>query len=172
MKTATKRFVWLATLSTCVITSNPAMAEGGKIAGAISLNYTKQEALSVVEAPGNLLILGELKGINKSTNGSGYMDGAAVTNREIVRLFQGNGPNNGYITLDKNGDSAVALWNGQVTTVMSPEGQPMTSFKGTWEYVAGTGRLTGIKGNGDFQGHFTSKTSYDVNWNGEYSVDK
>lgn len=170
MNTATKHYILIAALSACAVFSGSTLADGGKIAGSMSLNYSKQETLPVAEAPGNVLILGELRGSNKSTNGSDYMDGAEVTNREIVRLFQGNGPNSGYITLSKNGNSTVALWNGMVSTVMSKDGQPQTSFKGSWEYVAGSGKYDGIKGSGEFQGHFTSQTSYDVSWSGDYTL--
>lgn len=152
------------------LTAPIAQADGGKIAGTMSLNYSKQEALPVAEAPGNVLILGELRGSNKSTNGNAYMDGAEVTNREIVRLFQGNGPNSGYITLSKDGNAAVAQWNGMVSTVLSPDGQPQTSFTGSWQYVAGSGKYAGIQGSGEFHGNFTSQTSYDVSWSGEYSL--
>ena len=42
----------------------------------------------------------------------------------------------------------------------------MTSFKGQWEYVGGTGKLKGIKGKGDYNGYFTSATEYNVDWKG------
>lgn len=170
MQKTTANITLSVALAACTMLSAPALADGGKIAGAMSLNYSKQEALPVVEAPGNVLILGELRGSNKSTNGTDYMDGATVTNREIVRLFQGNGPNSGYITLSKDGNATVALWNGMVTTVMSQDGQPQTSFKGSWEYVAGSGKYDGIQGSGEFHGHFTSQTSYDVSWSGDYTL--
>lgn len=172
MKTSFRLIVPIAALAACSIFSGVAMAEGGNISGSITLSYTKQEALPVAEAPGHMVLLGEVKGANKNTGSTDYMDGAEVTNREIGRLFQGNGTHSGYITLGKNGNSSIALWSGEVTTVMPPEGQPQTSFKGNWEYVAGTGKYDGIRGKGEYRGHFTSQTSYVVEWSGEYSVGK
>ena len=98
------------------------------------------------------------------------MSGADVTNREIGQLFQGNGPHSGYYTMSKDGNTTTALWKGDVTTVLAADGTPQTSFKGTWEYVAGTGKYNGIQGKGKYSGYFTSKTSYNVDWNGEYSL--
>lgn len=172
MKPSSRFTTPVIALAACTIFSGAAMAEGSNISGSISLSYTKQEALPVAEAPGYTVLLGEVKGANKNTGSSDYMDGAAVTNREIVRLSQGNGPHSGYITLGKDGNSTIALWSGEVTTVMSPEGQPQTSFKGNWEYVAGTGKYDGIRGKGEYHGHFTSQTSYVVDWSGEYFVGK
>lgn len=172
MKTSSRLIVPIAALAACSIFSGVAMAEGGNISGSVALSYTKQEALPITEAPGYMVLMGEVKGANKNTGGMDFMDGAEVTNREIARLFQGNGSHSGYITLGKDGNATIALWSGEVTTVMSPEGQPQTSFKGTWEYVAGTGKYDGIRGKGEYHGNFTSQTSYVVDWSGNYSVGK
>ena len=170
MKTLSKNILSLVVLTALGLSNSHVFAEGGKISGVGTLNYTKQEAMPVTEAEGNLLLLGELQGINKNTSGNDYMNGANVTNREIVQLYQGNGPHSGYCTLSKDGNTATALWKGDVTTVMASDGTPQTSFKGTWKYVAGTGKLDGIKGQGEYNGHFTSKTSYTVSWSGDYAV--
>lgn len=170
MKTLSNNILSLVILSAFGLSSNQVFAEGGKISGIGTVSYTKQEALPVNEANGNLLLLGELHGSNKNTGSKDYMDGADVTNREIVQLFQGNGSHSGYYTLSKDGNTATALWKGEVTTVMASDGTPQTSFKGTWNYVAGTGKLDGIKGQGEYHGHFISKTSYAVTWSGDYDL--
>ncbi len=170
MKILSNYLLSFVALSACALTSGQAIAEGGKISGSGTLSYTKQEALPVAEANGHLLLLGELRGSNKNTDNKDFMDGAEVTNREIAQLFQGNGPQSGYYTLSKDGNTTVALWKGEVTTVMAADGTPQTSFNGTWDYVAGTGKYDGIKGKGEYHGHFTSKTSYAVDWSGEYSL--
>lgn len=168
MKTATNIMISFGVVSACALFGGQALAEGGKISGSAALSYTKQEA-SVPPAEGHLLALGEVAGTNKGTDGSGYMDGAAVMNREIVQLFQGNGFHSGYYTMTKDNSSTTAFWKGEVTTVMK-DNVPNTSFKGTWEYVNGTGKYAGIKGKGKYSGYFTSQTTYNVDWNGEYSV--
>jgi hypothetical protein len=43
----------------------------------------------------------------------------------------------------------------------------MTSSKGQWEYVGGTGKYKGIKGKGEFNSYFTSTTEYIVDWKGK-----
>ncbi len=170
MKTTTNIIISFGVFSVCTFFGSLAQADGGKISGSASLSYNKQEASLAPSANGYMLVSGELTGVNKNTDGSGYMDGAAVDNREIGQLFQGNGPHTGYYTMAKGTDSTTALWKGQVTTVLADDGSPRTSFKGTWEYVNGTGKYAGIKGTGNYNGYFTSKTTYNVDWSGEYSV--
>ena len=170
MKTLSNRIVSFLAMTAFALMSVQAYAAGGKISGSGLLTYTKQEALPIAEASGNILLLGELHGINKNTGTTDYMEGADVMNGEIVQLFQGNGPHSGYCTLSKDGNTVTALWKGQVTTTMASDGTPQTSFKGTWQYVAGTGKFNGIKGNGEYHGHFTAKTSYEVDWSGEYEL--
>jgi hypothetical protein len=46
----------------------------------------------------------------------------------------------------------------------------MTSFKGTYEKMSGTGTLQGIKGRGTYTGHFTSQTEYVVDWIGQVTL--
>jgi hypothetical protein len=170
MKTLSNKIITFAVFTACALSTHQALAEGGKISGIASLSYTKQEASVVPSAEGHMLVTGELTGTNKNTGGTDYMSDASAANREIGQLFQGNGPHSGYYTLSKEGNTATALWKGNVTTVMSAEGNPQTSFNGTWEYVAGTGKYNGIQGKGKYSGYFTSKTTYTVDWNGEYSL--
>ena len=95
----------------------------------------------------------------------GFIEGATVSNPEIANLHQGNGDNSGYYTITNGTDSTVAKWSGKVTTIMK-DGNPMTSTKGQWEYVGGTGKFAGIKGKGEYSGYFTSATEYTVDWKG------
>jgi len=170
MKKLSKNIFALAILSACTLSSEQVLAEGGKISGVASLTYAKQDASLAPSADGHMLVFGELTGVNKNTGETDYMSDANVTNREIGQLFEGNGPHSGYYTMDKDGSTTTALWKGDVTTVLAEDGSPRTSFKGTWEYVAGTGKYNGIKGKGKYSGYFTSKTTYNVDWNGEYSI--
>ena len=170
MKTLSNHVISFAIMSACAFLSGQAFAEGGKIGGSSPLSYTKQDASLAPSAEGHMLLIGELSGNLKSTGNTNFMDGAEVTNREIAQLFQGNGPHTGYYTVSKDGNTTTALWKGEVTTVMAADGTPQTSFKGTWTYVAGTGKYNGIQGKGKYAGHFTSKTSMVVDWDGDYSL--
>lgn len=170
MKTRSNQAVSFAVASILAFSGGLAMAEGGKISGSVSLSYSKQEASLAPSAAGYMLVNGELTGVNKNTGSTDYMADAKVDNREIGQLFQGNGPHTGYYTMSKDGNATTALWKGDVTTVLAEDGSPRTSFKGTWEYVAGTGKYNGLKGSGEYHGYFTSKTTYNVDWSGEYSL--
>ncbi|OGV76876.1 MAG: hypothetical protein A3I83_07060 [Methylotenera sp. RIFCSPLOWO2_02_FULL_45_14] len=170
MNTLSNKIITFIALTACALSSSQAMADGGKISGSASLNYTKQDASLAPSADGHILVSGELTGNNKNTGGTDFMSNANVDNREIGQLFQGNGPHSGYYTMSKDGNTTTALWKGDVTTVISADGTPQTSFKGTWEYVAGTGKYNRIQGKGKYSGYFTSKTTYIVDWNGEYSL--
>ena len=136
------------------------------ISGAITLKVAKQEVLPVTAQSGDMLMLVETHGTNKSSN---WMDDAQVVNKEIDFLLQGNGPQHGYITFAKGEDTVDVKWSGYVRTVMA-NGQPQISFLGTWEQLKGTGKYQGIQGKGSYKGHYISPTDYVVDWAGQSSV--
>jgi len=144
--------------------SVPVYAEA--ISGAMALTVTKQEVLPVTAQSGDLLMLVETHGTNKSSN---WMDDAQVVNKEIDFLLQGNGPQHGYITFAKGEDTVDVKWSGIVSTTLA-NGQPQISFHGTWEQLKGTGKYKGIQGKGSYKGHFISQTEYVVDWVGNSSV--
>jgi hypothetical protein len=144
--------------------SVPAYAD--PISGAITLKVAKQEVLPVTAQSGDMLMLVETHGTNKSTN---WMDDAQVVNKEIDFLLQGNGPQHGYITFAKGDDTVDVKWSGMVSTAMA-NGQPQISFHGTWQQLKGTGKYQGIQGKGSYKGHFISQTEYVVDWVGHSSV--
>jgi hypothetical protein len=152
------------------LTTNAWAADATSVKGTFSVKYVKQEAMPVTDATGPVLILGEAQGVNKSTGRQSFMDGAQVNNKEIDALVQGNGTHRGYLTMTgQDGAQKIAQWNGEVTTVMK-DGQPMTSFKGTYQEMSGTGTLQGIQGRGTYAGHFTSQTEYVVDWIGQVTL--
>jgi len=138
----------------------------GAISGAITVKVAKQEVLPVTAENGDMLMLVESHGTNKSSN---WMDDAQVVNKEIDFLLQGSGPQHGYLTFAKGEDTVDVKWSGYVSTVMA-NGQPQISFHGTWEQVKGTGKYEGIQGTGSYKGHFISQTESVVNWVGKSSV--
>lgn len=138
-----------------------------KIAGTFDAKYVEQHPLSVPDAAGHALVLGRVEGVNRSTGPTPYMDKGKVTNFEFGDLTQGNGPQQGYISMSQGADSVISKWSGKVTTTLSPDKTPITTFQGTWNKVKGTGRYQGITGSGNYKGHFTSQTEYTVDWNGQ-----
>ena len=138
----------------------------GAISGAFTVKVAKQEVLPVTAENGDMLMLVESHGTNKSSN---WMDDAQVVNKEIDFLLQGSGPQHGYLTFAKGEDTVDVKWSGTVSTVMA-NGQPQISFHGTWEQVKGTGKYQGIQGTGSYKGYFISQTESVVNWVGKSSV--
>jgi hypothetical protein len=143
-----------------------------KIAGTFDAKYVEQHPLPVPDAAGHALVLGRVEGVNRSTGPTLYMDKGKVTNFEFDDLTQGNGPQQGYISMSRGGDSVISKWSGQVTTTLSPDKTPITTFTGTWTKVKGTGRYADITGKGTYKGHFTSQTEYTVDWSGEISGER
>lgn len=140
-----------------------------KIAGTFTAKYAEQHQLPVPDAQGHTLMLGHSQGVNRSTGPTRYMDQGQVTNIEFDDLVQGNGPQQGYITFSQGGDSVISKWSGRVTTTLSPDKTPMTSFAGTWTSVRGTGRYEGSTAKGSYKGRFLSQTEYSCDWSGEIS---
>lgn len=140
-----------------------------EIKGQFRQTYTKQEVLTVPQTEGLMVMLTQSSGNGKSTNGSGYMDGAQVVIQEIADLKQGNGPHSGYaIQTMSNGDETVTRFFGEISTTLSPDGKPNTTFSGKWDTISGKGQYTGITGNGTYNGYFISENEYVVDWSGYY----
>jgi hypothetical protein len=147
-----------------IAVSVPAYAD--PISGAFTVKVAKQEVLPVTEQSGDMLMLVESHGTNKSSN---WMDDAQVVNKEIDFLLQGNGPQHGYITFAKGEDTVDVKWSGNVSTAIAND-QPQISFHGTWEQLKGTGKYVGVQGKGSYKGHYISATEYVVDWVGNSSV--
>ena len=143
-----------------------------KVAGKMTLAYTKQETIDVDDAEGHFISLAESEGKNVSTGKQEFMDGAQVVNLSFGDLVKGNGPHQGYVKFAKKDDTVIAKWEGKVTTTLSAEGTPITTFEGTFSWIKGTGQFVNIQGNGTYKGGFISKTLYTSDWEGEYSVKK
>lgn len=168
MNLAQLRFKSVVTLTLLSYVSLNVYAESGSSSGSSALTYSDRKVVQIPNTNGEMLQIATVKGTLKS---SGPMDGGSVVNEEVAQLFQGNGDQAGYYTITSPDGSTVAKWNGKVTTVMK-EGNPITTFKGKWEYVGGSGKYQNIKGKGDYNGYFTAADSYVVDWKGNYSLDK
>ncbi len=141
-----------------------------RIAGEIKATYTKQDTIAVGDAEGHVLSLAISEGLNVSIAEQEFMEGARTVNHSFSDLVGGNGPHQGYVEFAKNGDTAFGKWQGKVTTVISAEGAPVITFKGTTTWIKGTGKFENIQGTGTYNGAFISKTEYTVAWAGEYTI--
>jgi hypothetical protein len=140
-----------------------------KVAGTVNAKYAEQHPLAVPDAAGHALVLGRARGVNRSTGPTLFIDKGDVTNFEFADLTQGNGPQQGYISMSLGADTLISKWSGKVTTTVSPDKTPITTMQGTWTTVKGAGRYGDARGQGTYKGHFTSQTEYMVEWNGELS---
>jgi hypothetical protein len=143
-----------------------------KIAGTFKAKYAEQHPLPVPDTPGHALVLARVEGVNRSTGATPYMDKGKVTNLEFADLAQGNGPQQGYISMSQSADTVISKWSGKVTTTLAPDKTPITTFEGTWAKVKGAGRYRDVTGKGSYKGHFTSQTEYTVDWSGEISGER
>jgi hypothetical protein len=157
MFTSKQSFI-AAAFSLCALTAINANAES--VVGQGKCTY-KPTVANIANTDGFAVSLSE----TTCASSGGFIEGATASNPEIANLHQGNGDNSGYYTITNGTDSTVAKWSGKVTTIMK-DGNPMTSTKGQWEYVSGTGKFAGIKGKGEYNGYFTSATEYTVDWKG------
>lgn len=140
------------------------------ISGKMTCAYSDRKAFESGYTEGHSISLAESEGINISAGANVFMDGAQVVNFSFADLVKGNGPHQGYVKLLKKDDVAISKWQGEITTTMSVEGTPLTTFDGTFSYVKGLGKFNNIQGKGTFRGKFISQNIYTVEWEGEYSV--
>ncbi len=130
--------------------------------GSMTMKYSKVEPIQIGDKEGHIIYLGESAGSNKG----GTVDGAEVKLHDFVDITQGNGIHRGYVIFNKNGDMKLAKFDGKITTVMSADNQPLTSFAGTYTDVHGTGAYASRIGlTGKYTGSFTSQTDFVAEWN-------
>lgn len=140
-----------------------------KISGRHTMTITQQQ-VPVGDRPGHVLMLTEAKGTNESTGSTRWMQGSTLVSVGTADLVFGNGRHHGYILEVENGDTAYTSWSGTVTTVLSEEKVPLTSFAGEWTKIGGSGRFKGVGGAGIYKGWFTSPTAYTMEWSGQADI--
>ena len=148
----------------------PAVSARVSISGIAQMKYSEQHALPAAQNSTQMLLLDEAVGTNRSTGSTKYMQGAAVINREIANLVQGNGPHSGYITLAQGSDTTMSQWQGKVVTTVDANNQPSTRFEGKWMMMKGTGKYQGITGSGTYDGQIISPTEYTLTWKGDIEI--
>ncbi len=142
-----------------------------EVVGKISATVTEKYDFDVGDTEGHIFHISKSEGINTSTGKNSIMDGALVVNNNFSNLVKGNGSNQGYIILNKDGSTTVAKWEGKVTTVLSGD-IPKTTMEGTFTYISGTGKFENIQGSGKFKGMYITANTYLVDWDGEYFIKK
>lgn len=151
------------------LVSTSALADKIKDAGSMDVVYANKDAQPIPDQENHVLLLTESNGT--SVNPGGLVDGFSVSIRELADLRQGSGSHQGYVIYQKDSDQEVVKFDGLVTTTMK-NGQPNTTFKGTYVIVNGVGPLAGIEGEGTYAGYFTTADKYHVDWQGTRSAPK
>jgi hypothetical protein len=146
-----------------VLAARPS-GEMARVAGTYTMTYSQRHPIPVADADGHIVIATQATGTNRSTGPAPFEDGAQVTIIESADMTQGNGPHQGYAVRTLGGNVTVNHWTGKLTTVLGPDHQPVTSFKGTWTSVRGPA------GSGTYEGRITGPDTYMVTWAGEVDI--
>ena len=170
MSTLTMTALAVLPLGLVSLLHTPPSVDRARSSGTHTFTIVQPQQVEFGDAPGHVLMLARARGSNRSPGPDGFMDGSEIVSVSMADLVAGNGSNHGYDIQVGGGDSVFTRWRGVVSTVLSPDKTPLTSFQGTWTKHRGTGRYQGIKGAGTYQGHFTSPTSYVLEWRGEITV--
>ena len=141
-------------------------AETKKTSGKATMAYTKKEVVPIGDTEGHIIMLGVSSGLSSNTSNWDFMDGATATTHSTADLIKGNGPQEGYFTLSKDGNETVAKFSGTIKTVLSKDNKPMTSFSGEWKYIKCSGEYEGCSGVGTYKGNFIAEGAYIVEYQG------
>ncbi|MFW6257487.1 MAG: hypothetical protein ACOC11_01770 [Prolixibacteraceae bacterium] len=139
-----------------------------KIAGTGDYTVVEGKDFNIDDAEGHIVRLNKWEGNNLSTGETEYMHNARTVNIAFNDVTKGNGLHNGYVIIEKGNDKVVTQWEGKITTTLSEEGHPVTSFRGNMWWTDATGKYKGIHGVATYKGWFTSEKTYTVEWEGEY----
>ena len=139
-----------------------------KIAGTGEYTMIEGQAFNIEDTEGHTMTLNKAEGKNISTGETEYMHNTRAVNVSFNDVTKGNGPHQGYVTIEKGSDKIVSQWEGKITTKLSDEGKPVTTFKGKMWWVSATGKYENMHGVATYKGWFTSEKTYTVEWEGEY----
>jgi len=143
-----------------------------KIAGKNTTAYTLREVVEVGDTEGHSLYLLKNEGFNESTGENKFMDGAEVIYFGIADYIKGNGSHTVYTKMSMNDNAVYSKAEGKTTTTLSPEGKPVTTFKGSITFIKGTGKYQNIQGGGTYKGKLVSSVIIVNKWEGEYFIKK
>lgn len=168
MDSVIRLFAILSAITLIGFTSTDAMAESVRDSGSMNGTYVERHFQAIPDQRNHVLVLSHAVATNRNTSGTSFLDGFSANIREIADLNRGTGPSQGYVIFSKGPDQLVVKINGVVTTTIK-EGQPNTTFKGSWVTVSGAGSLASDEGEGTYSGHFTAEDRFHVNWEGSRS---
>ena len=141
-----------------------------KVAGKSTAAYTVREVVEVGDIEGHSLYLVKNEGFNESTGEHKFMDGAEVVWVAIADYIKGNGSHTVYTKMSLNDDAVYSKADGKTTTILSPEGKPVTTFEGSLTFTQGTGKYKNIQGSCTYKGKLVSSVIIVNEWEGEYFI--
>jgi hypothetical protein len=137
-----------------------------KVSGKMTAKIAKQEKAEVGDMEGHMVQFH----VSQGTNAGDEMGGAQFENCSFSDTQKGNGTQIGYTTFTLNDNKWTVKFEGEITTTMSEEGKPNTSFEGTFTFTNGEGKYKNIKGGGTYKGKYISETEWEADWEGSYDI--
>ncbi len=141
-----------------------------KVAGKMSLTQSGVNTIEIGDVEGHAISLGKAEGTNTNIGENKFMDGAQLVNMYFSDTIMGNGHHHGYVKFIQAADTVFAKWEGKVTTTLSEDKTPITSYEGTFTFTKGTGQFKDIQGKGTYKGKFISEAEFVSEWEGEYFI--
>ncbi len=140
--------------------------EKTKIEGKILLVNTKYEVIKLDDIEGHVLVQHGWKGVDVVTGAQVFTSGSSD-------YVKGNGTHRTYSKMvDPDGDVSFNKAEGRTTTTLSPEGKPVTTIKGAFSFIRGTGKYENIHGGGKYKGKLIGPGILTYEWEGEYFIKK
>ena len=116
---------------------------------------TKVEVVPVPDVEKHVVGVYERRGVGVFENG----ETAAYHTRGTFDYTNGQGPFSGYTQLTyADGSTTIVKYQGASTVAA---GEKLASFKGTGEYIKGTGGFEGIKGKVSYSGKYVTPYTKD-----------
>lgn len=143
-----------------------------KIAGKVTFAEKARSTLSAPDAKGHVVFISEWEGTNVSTGENKFLDGAKFVFAAYGDYTMGNGPHWTFFKISLDGDAAIGNANGKTTTTFSPEKIPITTLEWTSTFNKGKGKYINIQGSGTYKAKYTSMTTMEMEWEGEYFIKK
>ena len=135
-----------------------------EFSGSFSGRATLQATILASDVSDHQLNLAEIRGLQKSSDEK--WNNARLTYWGFADLVSGSGLQRGhFVNEHADGDRHWGTFEGKVTTAGSE-----TTLEGTWEFSGGTGKFTGITGQGAYRGRMPSANEVEMSWEGRYEL--
>jgi len=132
--------------------------------GSFSGSVRGQTSISLPDRPSHTLDLAEITGRQKSSDER--WNNASITYWGFTDIIEGKGTQRGYFVNSHGGeDRDWGTFEGKVATI---SGQ--ITVEGTWQFTGGSGKFSGLAGNGTFKTRLTSPTDVEASWQGTYEL--